>query len=54
MSAHPFGRPRNRLGRRVDPVHPMVRVAAICAIATIISIGAIVLGIDIGQLGGGR
>ena len=54
MSAHPFGKPRHQLGRPVPALSPMGRLWALCAIATILSIGAIVLGIDVGQLGGGR
>jgi len=54
MSAHPFGKPRQQLGRREPDVPGWVRLAAICALATIVSIGALVAGIDIGQLGGGR
>lgn len=52
MSAHPFGRPQP--GRRVPAVSGRAWLWALCAIATMVSIGAIVLGIDIGQLGGGR
>lgn len=52
MSAHPFGRQPGQSPRHEVP--GWARLAAICAIATMISIAALVAGIDIGQLGGGR
>lgn len=49
MSAHPFGRPpKVQLGRdrRNDELPGWVRLAAICAVLTILSIGLLVAGID--------
>ena len=53
MSAHPFGRQPGQ-PRLTEDVPACVRLVAICALATIVSIGALVAGIDIGQLGSGR
>ncbi len=52
MSAHPFGRPPP--GHRRKPQPLMVRLAAFVAFALLVAMGAIVLGLDFGQLGGTR
>jgi len=50
MSAHPFGRQPGQ-SKGVEPVPGWVRLAGLCAVVTILAIGAVVAGIDIGQLG---